>query len=100
MEEDSRALPFEISPDLGMEVDESWYSNGTGMQPRSTTDLIGNLPFIRFTPDGFFSEDSPQYVLFHETRENSDGRLWVGWSRNRLSYEIQTNQPILLRREQ
>jgi len=95
-EEDPKAMPFEISPDVELEVDEAFTSTRSTL-PRSTTELAGNLPAIRFTPDGFFNEDSPQYVLFRETREGSTGKLWVGLSRNRLNYEIKTNQPAIWR---
>jgi type II secretion system protein H len=96
-EEDPRALPFEVSPDVELEVDES-YATARPQLPASTTELAGNLPAIRFTPDGFISEDSPQFVTFRETREGSTGQLWVGWSRNRLNYEIKTNQPAIWQR--
>ncbi len=98
-EEDRLALPFEVSADVAMEVDETALSAQSTL-PRSTTELAGNLPVIRFTPDGFFSEDSPQFVLFREAHEGDSGQLWVGLSRNRLNYEIQTNQPIIWQRRQ
>ena len=96
-EEDRLALPFEVSADVAMEVDETALSAQSTL-PRSTTELAGNLPVIRFTPDGFFSEESPQFVLFREAHEGDSGQLWVGLSRNRLNYEIQTNQPTIWQR--
>ena len=97
-EEDPRAQPFELSPDVEMEVDQT-YATSRPQLPRSATELAGNLPVIRFTPDGFISEDSPQFVTFRETRDGGSGHIWVGLSRNRLNYEIQTNQPVIWSRQ-
>jgi len=97
-QDDRLALPFAVSADVEMEVDENFLTARSTL-PRSTTELAGNLPSIRFTPDGFFNEDSPQHVLFREAREGDSAKLWVGLSRNRLNYEIQTNQPVIWQRQ-
>jgi hypothetical protein len=57
--------------------------------------MASNRPAIRFTPDGFISETSPERVLL---REGDDDAVYLGQSRTRLHYEIQTNLPPLLRR--
>ncbi len=60
---------------------------------------IKDLVWFRFTPDGFIAENLPRWVEFREARDdNSGARLWVAQSFNRLTYEIWTNQPTLLRR--
>lgn len=96
-EDDRLALPFELSPDVLMEVEQTPLTAGTPL-PRSTSELAGNLPAIRFTPDGFFHEQSPQFVLFREPRDDNPAKLWVGLNHNRLNYEIQTNQPLVWQR--
>lgn len=64
-------------------------------RPRSLKDVY----WIRFTPEGFLAETSPEWVAFRQTREGEpETTLWVAPSRNRLRYEIYTNQPPLLRR--
>jgi hypothetical protein len=97
-EEDRLAQTFDINPDVVLEVDPAAQVIGT-LQPRSTSELAANLPAIRFTPDGLFSEASPQFVLFRENRETDAAQLWVALSHSRLHYEIQTNQPVLWLRE-
>ncbi len=60
---------------------------------------IKNLVWFRFNPDGFITENLPRWVEFREGRnDRSAARLWVAQSFNRLSYEIWTNPPTLLRR--
>jgi type II secretion system protein H len=63
--------------------------------------LVGNLPTIRFTSEGFISETSPQAVGFREGEakaDKQDALLWVGQNRTRLNFEIWTNPPASLRR--
>jgi type II secretion system protein H len=63
------------------------------------TQAIKNLIWFRFNPDGFLTENLPRWVEFREVRDDrSAARLWVAQSYNRLSYEIRTNPPTLLRR--
>lgn len=68
---------------------------------KRTLQLVGEQPTLRFTPDGFISETSPEYVRFREGEADEsadDDVIWVGQSRNRLHYEIWTNPPSILRR--
>ena len=68
---------------------------------KRSTLLVGNLPTIRFTPDGFIGETSPQAIGFREgeeKRNDQDALIWIGQSRTRLNYEIWTNPPPSLRR--
>ena len=43
---------------------------------------------LRFPPDGFIDETSPQSVVLRDQRGDS---IWITQSRNRLNYEIHTN---------
>lgn len=97
LEEDRLAQPFTLSPDVVMEVDPEATIMGA-MQPRGTIELAGNLPAIRFTPDGQFNEANPQYILFRENRDQDAAQLWVALSETRMHYEIRTNQPLLWQR--
>lgn len=64
-------------------------------RPRSLQDLY----WLRFTPDGSLGESGPDWIAFHQVREGKiKASLWVAPSRNRMRYEIWTNQPPLLRR--
>ena len=47
-----------------------------------------SLPIIRFQPDGFISETSPQIVKFHQ---GQDPEIWIVQNPNHLRYEIEFN---------
>ena len=49
---------------------------------------VGYVPMIRFTPDGFIGETSPERIGF---RQGKDDPTWVVESTNRLKYEIQVS---------
>ncbi len=55
----------------------------------------GSLPMIRFQPDGFISETSPDQVVF---RQGTEEPIWITASTNRLKYEIQASHSPGLRR--
>jgi hypothetical protein len=49
---------------------------------------------MRFTPDGFISENSPEWVWLRERRDGEVGPgLWVAFSPSRLNYALWTNEP-------
>ena len=89
-EEDDKAVDFELAKDLKMEVQLPM----TGLESipwKITTEVAGNRPAIRFTPDGFMGDNSPDYIIFSQVHEGEEDEMWIGQSRNRLNYEIQTN---------
>jgi hypothetical protein len=51
---------------------------------------LGNLPMIRFSPDGFIAETSPEHVVL---RQGEVDAIWIVQSPNRLNYEIQSEEP-------
>jgi hypothetical protein len=57
-------------------------------QARATRQTDPNTPMLRFPPDGFIDETSPQSVVL---RDQSGESIWITQSRNRLNYEIHTN---------
>jgi hypothetical protein len=89
-EEDGKAVEFELAKDLAMEVQLPM----TGLESapwKITTEVAGNRPAIRFTADGFMGDNRPDYIIFRQAREGENDEIWIGQSRNRLNYEIQTN---------
>ncbi len=87
-ETDDKAVEFDLNESLEMEVEDPPIANS--LLPRETLSAMpDNRPFIRFTPEGFVSETSPENIRI---RENEDEGVWIVRSRNRLSYEVQTNQ--------
>jgi type II secretion system protein H len=50
----------------------------------------GALTRIRFQPDGFISDASPQNVYL---RQGTDGQIWIAEAPTHLEYDIQSGQP-------
>jgi Tfp pilus assembly protein FimT len=89
---DPKAVSFDLDDDLSLELtilpSRSSVLAPTGQpgEPRRT------VPTIRFQPDGFISETSPQGVWIRERAgARKDNVIGIALSRNRLNYEIQTN---------
>jgi len=87
-DDDSKAVEFEVDDELQMEVQLPAVTAQSGTV-RKTVSGLGNLPMIRFQPDGFIGEASPESISFHQT---SDGAIWITQNSNRLSYAIQAHQ--------
>jgi prepilin-type N-terminal cleavage/methylation domain-containing protein len=101
--QDPKAIEFAIDPGMKIEVvaDNNLNMNlgagslGSGNMNLATTPIQNTapvrsvhpeLPKIRFLPNGTISETSPQRLSLTDR----DGRsIWLGQTRNRLSYEIQ-----------
>ncbi len=84
---DSNAVRFALAEELRVEVQ----TPAVAMQTSPLNQIVagvGYVPMIRFTPDGFISENSPERIGF---RQGKDNPAWVVESTNRLKYEIQTN---------
>ena len=88
---DPRAVGFEISKDLTIEIAATQNANGTSVAPQ----VQAGVTSIRFSPDGFLSDASPAAVVF---RQGDQDLAVISQSRNRLNYEIQTNAPSDIRR--
>ena len=88
---DPRAVGFEISKDLTIEIAAPQNANGTSVAPQ----VQAGVTSIRFSPDGFLSDASPAAVVF---RQGDQDLAVISQSRNRLNYEIQTNAPSDVRR--
>ena len=91
-DQDQRALRFGLAEGITLETDPvpGTLSDPTAVVWRQTRVLSRDRPALRFTPDGFIDPTSPERIVIEE--ENL-GTIWIGQSRNRLQYEIQTNTP-------
>jgi len=87
-EQDAKAVDFLLGKDLRLEVAGLPAQLGPLAQARATRQTDPNTPMLRFPPDGFIDETSPQSVVL---RDQSGESIWITQSRNRLNYEIHTN---------
>jgi type II secretion system protein H len=87
-EQDAKAVDFLLGKDLRVEVASLPAQLGPLAQARATRQTDPNTPMLRFPPDGFIDETSPQSVVL---RDQSGESIWITQSRNRLNYEIHTN---------
>lgn len=80
--------PTEFSLGRDLEFDLQWAS-GAAIQKS------GNKTLLRFRPDKFFDENNPDLIIIKEPKGES---VAITPSRNRLYYEISTNQTITIRK--
>jgi type II secretion system protein H len=84
---DSNAVTFTLSE--GVRVEVQMPAAGMGLNPLNQTVAgVGNVPMIRFTPDEFIGESSPDRIVF---RQGQDDAMWILESTNRLKYELQAS---------
>lgn len=107
---DERAVEFAVDDELEIEVGQVLTARDLAeglptlsRQPASPNSQrpssVENLILFRFTPDAALGTINPEWVAFRKVHEgDEDATLWVAQSRNRLCYEIRTNEPPLLRR--
>lgn len=88
-EEDPKQLAYALHDDVQVEVHQSTIAQRQAALWRETGGPAARLPKIRFTPDGFISESSPEFIVF---RQKTDGEIWIGARPNALNYAVQTNQ--------
>jgi Tfp pilus assembly protein FimT len=94
LDEDTRAVEYELDENIEIEasappVVAQWMERSRRVLPANS------LPAIRFSPDGFVGETSPEAVFF---RQGDDQQLWIAQGASRLTYEIQTNRIDYARR--
>lgn len=94
-ESDDRAADYTLERDLEIEVTPSRTSTATATRKTMTTQKKANELMIRFTPDGFIGESNPESIII---RQGDKDEVWFGPNRNRLNYEIQTNNLQTARR--
>ena len=61
-----------------------------------TTARAGAVTKIRFQPDGFISDTSPENIFFRE--EGAKNEIWIAETPTHLRYEIQAGHPQSARR--
>lgn len=83
---DAKADEFELGRDLKIEVRNS---------PLGAIPQTGNEVTLRFNPDGFLNEATPETIVIKEKAGES---VLIVPARNRLNYEITTNQSYIARR--
>jgi type II secretion system protein H len=84
-EQDSKAISLDIDRDLQIEVTETTTHSTPVMGGKQ-----GTLPAIRFLPDGTLGESSPASLRLRDR----DGSLVLAQARNRISYEIRTQNNV------
>lgn len=95
VEEDDRSVEFQLDKEVQVEVEQSPLALQRSAVWKGGPGSASALPKIRFTPDGFLAESSPESIVF---RQGEDGEIWIGLNRNRLNYELKTNQVQTARR--
>ncbi len=92
---DDQAKEFLMEKDLEIEVTAPLTTPTPGAPGATMASANANELKIRFTPDGFISEANPEAIII---REGGKDEVWITPNRNRLNYEINTdNQPVARR---
>lgn len=100
-EGDDRALMFTLSDNVLVEVEQPAVPLAVNVWPQPTAAWLVTdpRPMVRFGPDGFLTDTSPEYIVFRQVRDGQEqDAVWIGRTRNRLSYEVQTTPPAWARR--
>jgi Tfp pilus assembly protein FimT len=88
-DEDTKAVEFTLHEELRVEVSTPIVATGLSQMRQSLrASTTGNRPMIRFSPDGFIGETSPDRIVI---REGDQYAIWIVQSPNRMNYEIQSN---------
>jgi len=95
LDPDPKTLEYDLDPNLHMEV---MLPPAVSMTPNLVDRVTGNLPTIRFTPDGFITESSPERIYIIQNSNGSDDSTVLELSTNRLRYELQPVNPAARRR--
>lgn len=94
-EQDNRAVEFALDEALQIEVWPQGPSQRLNTRLTALSRSSDRLQTIRFTPDGFINETSPEWILI---RQGSEDAVLISQSRTRLNYEIQSDNQLALRR--
>lgn len=95
LERDDKAVEYSLAENLEIEVGNALTSFGSVNAQLVSRNLPANVRFIRFGPDGFISEVSPELVVI---RRSETDALAIGPGRNWQHYEIHTNNAYALLR--
>jgi len=87
---DDKAVEYQLDSAVQLELPPA---SLVGTTPwKITTQISGNQPAIRFTPDGFISDTSPVWVWL-KLNDEPDA-VWLAMDDNRVKYALQTIQPL------
>ncbi len=99
LDEDDRSVEYDIHETLKVEVTRSAVARNVSSQRTERNSVVGNLPAIKFNPDGFYADTSPEeIVLIQEGEGGSKEEVVIAKSENRLGYEIITRNQQIARR--
>lgn len=93
MPDDPKGIQFALDRDLQMQVRNPVLASGTFYTPFVDPN-VGNVPMIRFRPDGSIAETSPSAIIL---LQGQDDAVMIGLNTNSVRYEILGN-PYALRR--
>ena len=90
--QDDKAQEFALDGNLTIEVGlppANANINATAAAQTGAAQLLGNnVTVIRYTPDGFISQSSPETITI---RDGETEQVVIAQSRTRLNYEVQAN---------
>ena len=100
LDEDDKSVEYEIHETLKMEsLALGDCARNSNTQRAERNSVVGNLPAIKFNPDGFYADTSPEEILLiQEAESGSKEEVVIAKSLNRISYEIQTSNQQIARR--
>jgi len=91
---DPKAIEFAMDRDLQMEVRNPQFTSGVLLTPFVDRN-VGNVPTIRFRPDGSIAETSPQSIIIVQGQKDA---VQIGINTNNVRYEILPGNPYAFRR--
>ena len=95
LDEDDKSVEYKIDETLELEVMRPMVVRTTSTQRNEAMSVVGNLPSIRFTPDGFYADSSPEQIIL---RQDDKEEVVIAKTGNRIGYEIQTSNQQSTRR--
>ncbi len=99
LDEDDKSVEYSLHETLKLEVTRSTLLRTAATQRNESSSVAGNLPSIRFNPDGFYADSSPEQItLRQEKLGGGKDEVVLAKSENRLGYEIQTSNQQAARR--
>ena len=84
LEIDPRSVEFTLDRDLDWEIRNPRLIPGVLLTPFVDRN-VGNIPTIRFSPDGSISETSPETILITQAKKDA---VAIALNTNRLRYDI------------
>jgi len=95
LDEDAKSVEYKIDETLELEVTRPMLIRTSSAQRNEAMSVVGNLPSIRFTPDGFYADSSPEQIIL---RQEDKEEVVIAKTGNRIAYEIQTGNQQNARR--